>query len=188
MIAVRSYPLGEINYTIQTPSSTFSGELIKYLWVDLSQTTTDHYVEITYNGIVKTLLITDECRYTPIDIVFQNKEGASQIFTMFKVRKDTISVTSDSFEGGAPLGKHQFNTFNVQSRSKFTINSGFVTEDKNEAVKQLLLSEKVWVLEGGQAIPISVSSKSQEFKTRQNDRLINYSLEFEYAFNDINNV
>jgi hypothetical protein len=107
---------------------------------------------------------------------------------MFKVRKDTISVTADSFEGGAPLGKHQFNTFNVQSRSKFTINSGFVTEDKNEAVKQLLLSEKVWVLEGGQAIPISVSSKSQEFKTRQNDRLINYSLEFEYAFNDINNV
>ena len=37
-------------------------------------------------------------------------------------------------------------------------------------------------------MPLNVSKKSLEYKTRQNDRLINYEFEFEYAYNEINNV
>ena len=188
MITVKSYPLNQINYTINTTTSIFSGELVKYLWVDLSEASTDEYVEIVYNGVTTTLLITDECRYTPVDIAFLNKEGALQIITMFKARKDSTSVTSEQYEGGNDIGNHQFNTYNVQSKSKFTINSGFVDEDKNDAFKQLLLSQKVWSITNGVKLPLTISSKSFEYKTRQNDRLINYAIEFENAFNDINNV
>lgn len=188
MITVISYPLNEINFTTPVPTSVLSQELIQNIYVNISDAPTDEFIEITYNNVVKTLLITDECRHTPIDIAFQNKEGAVQIITMFKSKKESISVTSESFEVGADIGEHQFNTFNVQSRSKFTINSGFITEDKNEAVKQLLLSEKIWSIENNNQIPLMVASKSLEFKTRANDRLINYSIEFEYSFNDINNV
>lgn len=188
MITVKSYPLNEIDYTINIDTTINSGELVKYLWVNVSEAVTDEYIEIVYNGVTTTLLVTDECRYTPLDIAFQNKEGAVQIMTMFKAKKDSISISSETFEGGNDIGKHQFNSFNVQSRSKFTINSGFIDEEKNEAVKQLLLSERIWSLSNGIATPLNISSKSLEFKTRQNDRLINYTIEFEYAFNDINNV
>jgi len=37
-------------------------------------------------------------------------------------------------------------------------------------------------------IPLNVVSKSFEYKTRQKDRLINYEIEFENAFNEINNI
>lgn len=188
MITVKSYPLNEIDYTINTPTSIFSGELVKYLWVNVAEAVTDEYIEIVYNGVTKTLLITDECRYTPLDIAFLNKEGALQIMTMFKARKDSTNVTSEQFEGGNDIGSHQFNTYNVQSKSKFTINSGFVDEDKNDAFKQLLLSERIWSIKYGIKTPLNISSKSLEYKTRTNDRLINYAIEFENAFNDINNV
>jgi len=188
MITVKSYPLNQIDYSLAVPTSTNSNELIKYLWVDVSEATTDEVIEIVYNGVTTTLLVTDECRYTPLDIAFVNKEGAIQIQTMFKASKESITITSKEFESSAPIGTHQVKRFNVQSKTKFNINSGFVTEDKNESFKQLLLSERVWLIIDGDTIPVNIATKSLEYKTRQNDRLINYNLEIEYAFNDINNV
>ena len=189
-VTIKSYPLNEIDETILTPETTYSNELVKYLWVDISQAPTDEYIEITYNGITKTILITDECRYTPLDIVFQNKEGAAQMLTFFKAKKDSMAIKSENYEGNRGHGFHQKVRFNVQGESKFSVNSGFVVEERNEAIKQLLLSERVWVRDNSDTplIPVNVTSSSFEYKTRQNDRLINYQIDFEYAFNEINNV
>ncbi len=187
-----SQPTNTINETIIIADSLNSYELIQYLWVDTSEADpTDTHIEITYNSEVITLRLIDECRYTPIDIVFVNKAGAEQIITFFKKQVDSVNVTDEVFESdrGQPSeGNHQFVRFNVNSKSKFTANSGFVPESNNETFKQLLLSEKVWRYNDPTFTPLNISSKSLEFKTRQNDRLINYELEFEFGFNDINNV
>ena len=188
MITVKSFPLNQINYSVTDPTSTNSNAMVQNLYVNISQATTDEYIEINFNGVVTTLLITDEYRYTPIDIAFQNKEGGTQIITMFKERKDSTSITSEEYESNFGQGNHQFQRFNVQSRSKFTVNTGFISEDRNETIKQLLYSPKVWVIESGLVTPINIGTKSLEKKTRLKDKLIDYTLEFEYAFNDINNI
>jgi hypothetical protein len=188
---VISYPDNEINSTLTLPNTNDSAELVQYLWIDCSETTTDTYIQVVYNSVTITLYITAECRYTPIDIAFQNKEGALQLFTFFKVKKDTIDVTSEVFESdrGQPSEtKHQFINYNVQAKIKFTVNTGFVSESINETIQQLLLSERVWQYDGADFIPLNVSTKSQEFKTRQNDRLINYQIGFDYGYNKINNI
>ena len=187
---IRSYPNSEVNKVIEVPDTLDSNEMVQYLWVEGSDMPTDEYVEVIYNGETITLYLTDECRYTPKDIVFQNKEGAMQVLTFFKASKDSISVTNEVFESdrGQPSdGNHQFVKYNVNSKSKFTVNSGFVDEDLNDTFKQLLISERVWLYDGI-FTPLNVSNKQLEYKTRQNDRLINYEIEFEFAFNDINNV
>ena len=51
-----------------------------------------------------------------------------------------------------------------------------------------MLSERVWSFADGIFTPLKLGSKSLEYKTRMKDRLINYEIEFEYAFNDLNNV
>jgi hypothetical protein len=165
--------------------------MVQNLWVDVSEATTDEYIEIVFNDVTTTLLITDECRYTPIDIAFQNKEGALQIFTFFKAKSESMSTTNEEFETdrGQPLaGNHQYVKYNVQGKSKFKVNSGFVAEALNETFKQMLLSERFWMYENEIFTPLNIASKSIEYKTRQKDRLINYEIEFEYAFNEINNI
>ena len=187
---IRSFPNSEINVIADVPDTLNSSELVQYLWIDISEAPADEYIEVTYNSEVITLYIQDECRYTPIDVMFKNKEGVEQILTFFKAKKESISVTDETFESdrGQPSeGNHQFVRYNVNSKSKFKVNSGFVDEDLNDTFKQLLLSERVWVYDGI-FTPVNVSSKQLEYKTRANDRLINYEVEFEYAFNDINNV
>ena len=135
MITVISYPTNEINYSIANPTSVSSAEMVQNIWVDLSETITDEYVEISFNGEIVTLLIQDECRYTPLDIAFSNKEGGLQFLTFFKAKTESLSITSEDFESdrGQPLyGNHQFVTYNVQGKSKFKMSSGFVSESMNE--------------------------------------------------------
>ena len=190
-VTILSYPNSEIDYTITVPTSLDSSELVQYVWVDISEATTDEYIEISYNGETITLLIQDECRYTPVDIFFQNKEGAEQVITFFKAQSETLSVTNEEFQanrGQANLGNHQYIKYNVQGKQKFKVNSGFVSEEMNETFKQLFLSERIWKYENDVFTPLNLSSKSFEYKTRQKDRLINYELEFDYAFNEINNI
>lgn len=190
-ITIISYPNNNIDLSIEEATSLNSAEMVQNLWVDVADAGTDEYIEIVFNGVTTTLLITDECRYTPYDIAFKNKDGALQIVTMFKAVKEELSTTKEEFESdrGQPSeGKHQFVKYNVQGREKFKINSGFVKETMNETFKQLLLSESCWHLLNGKYIPLSIVSSGLQYKTRAEDRLINYELEFDYAYNEINNI
>lgn len=191
MITVISYPLNQINYSVDQGTTFDSAEMVKNMFIDVSEATTDEYIEITYNSEVITLLIQDECRYEPLDIAFVNKEGALQFVTFFKAKTESLTISSDEYESdnGQPKdGNHQFVTYNVNGKSKFKMNSGFVSESLNETFKQLMLSEKVWQYSNAVYTPLKLGSKSLEYKTRMKDRLINYEIEFEYAFNEINNV
>ena len=53
-------------------ATTTSGELVQLIWLELSEFgSTDSYVEIQVGGVlVYTVLIEDELRYTPIDVIF----------------------------------------------------------------------------------------------------------------------
>lgn len=190
-VTVISYPENVLNFSSTIAASTTSSELVKNIFVNVSEANGEEYIEIEFNTRTITLLITDECRYTPVEIAFQNKEGALQILTFFKAKTESLSTTNEEYESnnGQPnLWNHQYIKYNIQGKTKFKINSGFVSEALNETFKQLLLSEKVYHLLDGVYIPLNLATQSIEYKSRQKDRLINYELEFNYAFNEINNV
>jgi len=195
-VTVKSFPDNEIDFALTLPATTDSAKLVSYVWVQLNETNTDTFIEVvfinqTVNKPTTTLLIQDECKYTPIDIAFQNKEGNQQIITFFKERKDSLTVSSESFESsrGQPSeGNHQFVRFNVQGKRKFTLNSGFIDEDMNEIYEELLLSERIWSYDGTDFTPLDIKTSSLEFKTRQKQKLINYSINFEPSYNQINNI
>jgi hypothetical protein len=191
MITIISYPNENLNESIAVPTSIDSTEMVQNIWINVSEAGDDEYIEVTYNEQTITLLITDECRYTPIDIAYQNKEGAIAFMPFFKAKIESLSVEKENFEsdrGQASDGFHQFVDFNVQGKTKYSINSGFVKEEMNEIIKQMMLSERICEFVGGNYIPLVIKSSSVEYKTRQKDRLINYTIEFEYAFNEVNNV
>ena len=191
MINIKSYPNNIINEAIATPETLDSSEIVKYLNIDTSLAIGEEYIEVTYNSEVITLLLTEECRYTPLDVYFINKEGAQQTITFFKKRTDSLSVSSEDFEsdrGQPSTGAHQFVKYNTNGKDSFKINTGFVQESFNETMRQLYFSNRIWCFENGLMTPINLKSTSLEMKTRQNDRLINYEAEFNYAFNALNDI
>ena len=190
-VTVISYPDNEINDSFVIAATTDSAELVKYIWVDASETTSDKYITITHELTPINLYITDEYKYTTFDVFFQNKDGGQQVITFFKERTDSMDVTDETYESdrGQPLsGNHQFPRYNVQGRTKLKLSSGYVKESANEAFKQLLLSERIWAFESTTFIPLNIESKSITYKTRQKERLINYEIDFLWGYNEINNV
>ena len=168
-----------------------SDEICQVAYIKVSEFTED-LIEISLNrGVVATLIKTIEPRYIPIDIVFINKNGMLQSLTFFKEKVTTLKVDRESYENnfGQPIdGEHQFKDYNVNGRTSFSMNSGFVTEENNEIFKQLFLSQKVWHLENGIYIPLNLKSQQIEYKSRQKDRLLNYKVDFEYSYKEINNI
>lgn len=191
-VIVRSYPNNTLNKVFSEALTIDSGESVKSIWVNVSEAANEDYIEISYNGTVEcTLLIEDEKRYSPKDIFFHNKEGQLQSITFFKDKKDTIKLKSETYESsfGQPKdGVHQMTDFNQSAKIGFTINSGFIQEENNDIIKQLLIKKTSWIYDGTTFTPVRVTSSSEELKTRQRERLINYSVEFEYAFNEVNDI
>jgi hypothetical protein len=68
------------------------------------------------------------------------------------------------------------------------MNTGFYEESFNEVIRQMLLSEQVWVYDGTNTLPINLKSNTLLFKKGVNDKLISYTISFDYAYDKINNI
>lgn len=191
-ISVQSKPSNSINYSIAIPLSIDSSSLISKVLVNVSDSLFDKYIEIKKDSVlVATLVLKEEQRYTPIDCWFVNKYGQLYSLTFFKEKETSLKVKSDTYEssiGQAKEGIHQLSTYNKAGNTNFKANTGFMPENNNEVIKQLLLSESAWIVEGDSFNPVNVSKSSVSYKSRQKDRLINYEIGFEYAYNEINDI
>lgn len=137
-----------------------------------------------------------EPKYTPYKVTFTNKLGAYQDIYFFKKSIETVNITDEIYKRNTVsnssitydtnIGQEQ--RYNVNARQSITLNTGFINEDSNSAIEELLFSDNVWIRYNGKTLPIIPKSKSLTYKTSVNDRLANYTLDFDFAFNKINNV
>lgn len=185
----------QINETHAITGTNESTDFIQYLMVDLSQATTDEFVTVTFLPSNETVIyqICDECRYDPTQIVFKNKFGVWDTLCLFKKGVESLSVEREKYignfvsSGTYDTTKHQFKTINVQGQRMVTKSSGYVKEQENELYEQLLLSDLIYFYLTAY-VPVRIKTQNLQLKTRVNDTLINYDLEFEYANNVIQNV
>jgi hypothetical protein len=142
---------------------------------------------ITYN-------VLEGCKYPIINCVFINKFGFPQSLFLTLANKTTDEVDGEDYRGFTSnfgiynTTDHQYSTFNLNGRSAIVCNTDYLNEIENENVKQMLLSEKKWFIENGEILPVNLESKSVAYKTQLNDKLIQYSFNFKYSFDIINNV
>ena len=130
----------------------------------------------------------EECLYTPVKVDFINKHGAFQREFFFKASTDSIEVTNKDYNLMQPydysLTGGQRTTYNQNGTQSIKVNSGWVEDDFKDNLKQLMLSEKVLVNEK----PAILKTKSIELNKSINTKQINYSLEFEFAYDLINSI
>lgn len=135
-------------------------------------------------------------------IIYINKYGAQQDLWFFLKQTRNIARTNEGYKSntitypstGATYSIQDApnKVFNTQAKQTHTFSSGYYPEFANQQFEELLLSEFIWwstVKKGsGIIIPLKVKTSSVAFKTSVNDRLIEYTIEFEEAFDYINNI
>lgn len=88
-------------------------------------------------------------------------------------------------------GRGQYSV-DVMAREGFTLNTGWISEQDNELVRQLLLSKRVVCGEspdnGKTYQPLTVKMQGWDEMTQRGDKLINYELTFRLANDYINTI
>lgn len=136
----------------------------------------------------------EECKYDPYKITFVNKFGALQDIWFFKRSNLSLKTKSDSYkrniasQGVYSVNEAQKTIFNNNGQETLVLNTGFYPESYNEVFSQLHLSENVWINYNNKTLPVNIKSQAFNYKTRLNDKLINYTIEIEFANDKINNI
>lgn len=178
--------------------STDSADKIQYVTIPSNPIDTITITNTDTSTETISVRTMDCSRFTPIKITFYNRYGALQDLYFFAKNKKSISVSGESYKSNLitantstvsiNANRHQSQIYHRQGTEKIAVSTGFVSEDYNEPIKELMLSEKAWVTLDGNVIPINISSTELQFRTSLNDKKVEYDLEFEYAFDAVQNI
>lgn len=141
----------------------------------------------------------EECKFNPYKVTFLNGFGALQDLYFFKKRTDNFAVEREEYMksilknsttiSGVEFSptEHQSSLLDITATPTFTMNTGFVTEDHNKVIKELMLTEFCWITDG-EVHPIKPITSSVTEKSELNDKLLNFEIEFASAQYYIQNV
>lgn len=134
-------------------------------------------------------------KYTPIKCVFINKFGVHQEFYFFAKKVDSFNSSGDNYisnivanDGSYDVRRHQVVDFNKNGKISYNLSTGYVGQEVNPYIQELLLSEQVWLVLSGSVVPVTVNTKSVEYKTSLNDKLVSYTMDFDQSNDTISTI
>ena len=134
--------------------------------------------------------LTCEAKYNPYQLSFVNRYGVLDYLTFFKRSDERGTFEQDSYQKSiyndaftnpsTSIGKYQ--SFNVNSRNSYTLNTGFVGEDHDEVIEDILMSENVCLRIEGEWVSVVPERGTIEYQKNVNQKLINYTMTFTKGF------
>ena len=145
-------------------------------------------------------IVTEPCsKYEPYKVTFVNKFGALQDIWFTLKSTESLNTKGETYKSNVvdfgtltyDTYKPQVAQYNKMGKESITLNTNYLNEEYNEVIKQLMMSEQVWLTKlTDEELVLGVIPKTQSvtYKTSLNDRLVQYTVDFDYAFDKINTV
>lgn len=129
-----------------------------------------------------------ETKYEPVECSFINKLGGWSFITFFKAKTNSYNVESKEYSFLQDIPYSTFvgekKSFNYDLRENIKVNTGFIEENYENVIKELMVSDTILL----DFKPVTIKTKSMQVKTSLRDKVINYEIEFEYNFNLMNDM
>lgn len=191
------------NTQLSISSSTNSNEKLRYIYITNTDRIYDNAtitLEYSTGGSTATediVLKETRCnKFEKIKLVFYNKYGAMQELWVQNKSTKNLNVERETYNGANmdlstltyDIYEHAKKTHNINSSERITVNTDVLDDDYNDVVKQLMMSDAVWIDEAGSVYPVNVITSEMRVLTVVNDKMVKYTFELEYAFNKINDI
>tara|TARA_R110000803_G_scaffold28375_2_gene65635 strand:- start:1902 stop:3068 length:1167 start_codon:yes stop_codon:yes gene_type:complete len=178
---IANFPIG-----IEESNFPLSGDLEWYT-VQAKTTTTLLGSPIRFEVIC-------EKKYPNVRLKWKNRFGQFDFHNFNLVSREAFSTRIKTFQrqigswAQPTLSYENYDSatqnYSADSTQTLTVNSDYITEDYNEILKQLLVSDEIyWMYDeaGDDLRPITITTNSINFKTNVVDKLIQYSFDFQYG-------
>lgn len=131
-----------------------------------------------------------ECRYDVVTVDFVNRWGGWQREFFYKASTESVEMTNNKFKANpVPFPYYnilqpQYKVFNTNAKRTYKLNTGWVNENYKQVMEEMLLSEVIRV----NGLPANLKTTSIEKFKSINTKTINYTMEFEMAYDVINSI
>lgn len=188
LATISFYSNNNLISAITITDSGHSAQKVKYIIAPVGTNKIDYTGTNTGQTILN---IKNLCEplYTPKRVTFLNKFGVLQSIFFDKRSTNRLTVADDKYKQNTiDIEAKSYSVtdptdvrYNITSNETITVNTGFVDEDFNSVIKELLLSENIWIDHNSNTVPVICKTKNLEFKSSVNNKLINHTIEFEMA-------
>lgn len=196
--------LGTADYAVSATTST-TGQIAQYpigplqSGFPLSTTGMEYFTVRPYNGATPlgaSIKYVVDCiqRYPNVRIKWKNRFGQFDSFNFYMVNRKSFQTEKKTYQ--PQLGTWESTTLSyakpdsgvmnyiVDSKQAIQVNSFWMSEDYNDILKQLMVSDEIyWVYDeaNNYVRPLTVETSNIVFKTGVVDGLIQYQFDFNYG-------
>jgi len=140
----------------------------------------------------------EECKNDVITVDFINRYGAWDRTFLFAASTNSFDVRNTDWNSYPPsvnynplVGTKQ--TFNTNYNENISCNTGWVNEDYISVIKQMMNSERILIYYKDDTgafdqVPVKMRTKSMQKQKHLTEKLINYKIEFDFAYDSLNIV
>jgi hypothetical protein len=187
------------DYTI-TGDTTTSGQVAQYPIGPLQSGfplsgSYEYFTVQAYNGAtplgtsIKYNVVCNQ-KYPNVRIKWKNRFGQFDFMNFNMVNRQSFSTERKTYQPqlgsweSSTLSYQNYDTANtayiVDSKQSIQVNTNWLSEDYNDILKQLLVSDEIyWLYDEVNVRPLSITTSDIQFKTGVVDKLIQYSFEFQ---------
>ena len=123
-------------------------------------------------------------RFGALQDVYFDGKSSQTMKTKSESKYRSNTLISDSYS----ISKHNNRFVSKNAVDSMKLSTGFISEDYLVVFKELELSSKVWIEKDGLTLPIDLKDATFEYKTKLNDKLINYTIDVDFSFSSISNI
>lgn len=130
-------------------------------------------------------------KYTDYPVYYLNRFGNVPFMHFEKKSTDKLTKVINKVR----LGKNQLiggvytsnswdreeHITSIKSTKSGTLNTDWITETQSNTLQDLFDSPLVWIYSNSVYTPITIKETTYDFKKRVNDKLFNYSIDFDYS-------
>jgi len=135
-------------------------------------------------------------KYPNIRIKWKNRYGQFDFFNFYMVNKQSFSTTKKTYQPQLGTFNSSTLTYNsydsavlnyiVDSKQAISVNTFWISENYNDILKQLLVSDEIyWVTneQTDESKPLTIATSNVVFKTGVVDKQIQYQFDFNFGQN-----
>jgi hypothetical protein len=138
--------------------------------------------------------LTCEQKYPNVRIKWKNRFGQFDYMNFNMISKNSFTTEKRLYQPqlgtweSSTLSYQSYDTANqayiVDSKQGLSVNSNWLSQDYNDILKQLLVSDEIyWVYDEANNLvrPLTITTQNVVFKTGVVDKVIQYQFEFQYG-------
>ena len=157
-------------------------------------------IVFNYSGGSETIPVVFNCvnKYGTTSLFYKNKYGVIESLSMNALSKVSLTTSNESFYKGVyaqadmseawNYGVRSKSLYNVQGIYKQLANTNWIDEAYVEIIQQILLSTICYTVYNSTVYACQILDNALDKKTYRNDKLIMYTLNFEFAQPLINSI